>query len=124
MPTKFCPVPMYQNALGWISSSANFMSVCSGSPATYADAYTNLMLARVPLNSGSFTIAADVSGYKNTVAQKLAVSITNSGSANNVVLGSDAGSFIVYFTTCTTQYLTAGGTVDFPAWKVNIQDPT
>jgi hypothetical protein len=27
-------------------------------------------------------------------------------------------------TTCTSQLLTAGGTVDFPVWDVEIADPT
>ena len=91
------------------------ISVCAGQPTNYANIATR-MLATV--GTLSFTLAAgDVSGRKSTVGQKTSVSITNSGTADHVVID-DGTDYIV--TTCTSQALTAGGTVTIPAWKKEI----
>ena len=98
------------------------ISVLSGQPASIADITTNLMLATTSLAGGDFTIAnGDTSGRKSTVAQKSTISITNTGSATHVAID-DGTDYIV--TTCTTQALTAGGTVTIPTWKREISDPT
>ena len=109
-------------ALNYIATS-NSMVVCSSSPVTYADVSTYL-LASASLVSGDFTLANDTNGRKVTIGAKSGVSIINSGSANFVTLVITSSSTLTLITTCTTQYLTAGGTVDFPAWKLNIQNPT
>ncbi|MCK5606349.1 hypothetical protein KAR91_30895 [Candidatus Pacearchaeota archaeon] len=72
-------------------------------------------VSMTPGDGNDYTIApGDVSGRKVTMAEKLAVSITGTGTANHVVI-SLAGVF-KDVTTCTAQGLTSGGTVDFPAW--------
>ena len=96
-------------------------AVCSGEPANFAG-IAAVMLATTGLTSADITKAnGDTSGRKFTMAQKSAISITNSGTATHVVLAS--GSTLLYVTTCTSQVLTAGGTVTVPTWKVEVADP-
>jgi len=35
-----------------------------------------------------------------------------------------SGSVLYYVTTCTSQALTSGNTVNFPAWDIEIADPS
>lgn len=123
MGVKFSP-DLFIDAALEVAGSSTWYCVCSGSPATYVDAYTNNMLARIAVSSGSFTRADDSSGRKITMTAAPSVPITNSGFAESVCLVSSADSTLRYRTTCTGQQLTSGGTVDIPAWKINIQDPT
>ena len=103
-------------------STCTRISVLSAEPASITDITTTYMLATTSLTGGDFTIAdGDVSGRKDTVAQKAAISITNSGTATHVAID-DGTDYIV--TTCTSQALTAGGTVTIPTWKREIADPT
>jgi hypothetical protein len=70
-----------------------------------------------------YTVAnGDTSGRKITTAAKSGVSVTASGTATHVSL--DDGTTLLYVTTCTSQSLTSGNTVNIPAWKVEIADPT
>ena len=123
MGVKLAPTFFIDAALQ-VAGSSTWYCICSGSPATYTDAYTNFMLARIAVSSGSFTYAADSSGRKVTMTAAPSIPITNSGFAEAVVLVSSADSTLRFRTTCTGQQLTAGGTVDAPAWKINITDPT
>lgn len=127
---KVAPDRMIDGAL-LIASNSDRWTVCSGSPATYTDAVTTLFLAGsavTPLSSGSqnafYLIQDDVSGRKLTMSAQAGISITNSGSALAVCLVNTSGSNLNYVTTCTSQWLVSGGTVDIPSWKINIQDPT
>jgi len=95
--------------------------VCSGEPANFAG-IAAVTLANVAMVSGDIVSAdGDTNGRKFTMAQKSAVPITASGTATHVALAS--GSVLLYVTTCTSQVLTAAGTVTIPAWKVEIADP-
>lgn len=99
----------------------NRITVLSAEPASIADITTTYKLATTSLTGGDFTKAnGDVSGRKATVAQKTGLSITATGTATHVAID-DGTNFIV--TTCTSQALTAGGTVTVPAWKNEIADP-
>lgn len=96
--------------------------VCSGEPANFAG-IAAVALADVALAGGDITKAnGDTNGRKFTMAQKANVPIDSSGTATHVVLAS--GTVLLYVTTCTSQALTAGGTVTIPTWKVEIADPT
>ena len=103
----------------------NSMIACSQQPTTYTEAVTTYALATVAMTPDTdYTKAAgDASGRKVTVAAKSGVSITNSGDATHIALVKTGATELVYVTTCTTQTLTAGGTVDFPAWDIEIADP-
>lgn len=103
-------------------ATATIMTVCSAQPLTRAEAVTTYALADVAVAPADFTIADDTSGRKVTVAAKAGVPIDTSGTANHVALCD--GTVLLAVTTCTSQALTAGGTVDIPAFKANIGDPT
>ncbi len=94
------------------------LTVCAGQPISFANIATR-ELASTALSSGDYTVAnGDISGRKATVAQKANISITNSGTADHVVID-DGTNYIV--TTCVSQALTAGGTITVPTWKKEIQ---
>jgi hypothetical protein len=98
--------------------------VCSGEPANYAG-IAAVALADVAIDSSDFTKGnGDVSGRKVTVGAQSAVPIDSSGTATHVVLAKDAAtSELLYVTTCTSQALTAAGTVTVPAWDIEVADP-
>jgi len=106
-----------------IVDNAIRMAVCSSEPANFA-AIAGVTLAQATVASGDFTIAdAGGGGRQVTVAAKSGVSITASGSATHIVLHDNASTRL-YVTTCTSQSLTSGGTVDVGSWVITIGDPT
>lgn len=109
-----------------ILDQADLMTVCSAQPTTYTEAITTFKLADIAMTPNTdFTKGnGDVSGRKVTVAAKSGVTIDSTGTATYVALTKSAGSVLLYVTTCTSQVLTASGTVDFPAWDIEILDPT
>lgn len=112
-------------ALNDIKNNVTRMTATSAQSTTYTEANATHMLANVTLATGDFTLAAgDVSGRKVTVAAKSGVSITNSGTATHVALLDVTGTTLKLITTCTSQAISTGGTVDFPTWKWEINQPT
>jgi hypothetical protein len=98
------------------------MVACAGQPTSFSDITARALTSPVTLAGGDFTLAAgDVSGRKSTVGAKPTISIATSGTADHVVIHDNVSEYIV--TTCTSQALTAGGTVSFPAWKKEIAAP-
>ena len=85
-----------------------YIHVCSAEPANYAGIAAVTLATKVM--TGSYTAAAgDVSGRKNIVPAQTAISITQTGTANHVVISN--GTDTMYsVTTCTAQGLTSGGT--------------
>lgn len=83
-------------------------------------------LANVALNAGDFTIAdGDIDGRKLTIATKIDIPITATGTAKHVVLS--LGGTIKYITTCTDLALDYGsGTnvVTTPAFTHTIRAAT
>lgn len=114
---------MMDASLDYVAGSVR-MVVCSAQPANYAG-IAAVALADVTLAGGDFTKAnGDASGRKVTVAAKASVPIDVSGTATHIAL--DDGTTLRYVTTCTPLALTAGvgNTVNFPAWDIEIADPT
>lgn len=110
-------------ALNIIKNNCNLMTVCSAQPTTRAEAVSTYALADVAMASGDFTIGdGDSSGRKVTVAAQAGVPVDVTGTATHVALVD--GTRLLYVTTCTSQALTSGNTVDFPAWKIEISDPS
>jgi hypothetical protein len=112
------------DAMLQLIDNADTLTICSAQPANVAG-IAAVRLAEVALTpgdgNGDFTIAnGDTSGRKLTTAQQSAMSITASGDATHVVL--DDGTNL-YVTTCTSQTLTAGGTVTCPAFDIEVADP-
>lgn len=107
-----------------VLDQADLMTVCNAEPTTRTEAVATFKLADVAMTPNTdFTKAdGDTSGRKCTVAAKSGVAVDTSGTANHVALV-DA-TRLLYVTTCTSQALTSGNTVNFPAWKVEIADPT
>lgn len=104
------------------ASEGTHIAVCSGEPANYA-AISGLTLAGQAI-SGTITAAAgDTSGRKNTYPAQTSVSITSSGTATHVVTHNNTDTMYLV-TTCTSQALTSGGTVDISAWDHELNDPT
>ena len=118
---KVAPDATIDGGLTYIDGS-NYECLCSGEPSDYTNAYTTLMLARVALDAGDIVLADDANGRKATIAAKSTVSVTNPGTATHVALVDTGTTSLRYVTTCTPAAITT--TVNIPAWKVNIQDPT
>jgi len=107
-----------------ILDQANIMTACNAQPTTRTEAITTFKLADIAMTPNTdFTKAnGDTSGRKVTVAAKSAVPIDTSGDATHIALCDSTN--LLYVTTCTTQALTSGGTVDFPAWDIELADPS
>jgi len=120
---KLLPTAVNDKELDEIATATE-MVVCSTQPTTYTEAHTTYKLASVVMAPGDFTKAAGVvSGRKLTVAAKSAVPISTGGTALHIVLTRTADSALLLVTICTSQVLTAGGTVDVPAWVFESQAP-
>lgn len=105
-----------------IIDNATRMVVTSAEPANFAG-IAAVALADVVLDGSDFTDAnGDTNGRKVTVGAQSAVPIDASGTATHVCL--DDGSTLLYVTTCTSQALVSGGTVDVPAFDIEVADPT
>lgn len=115
-------------ALNVVKNNVTRMVLCSAEPTTFTEANVTFMLANVTMATGDFTLAngdgAGTQPRKVTVAAKSAVSVTNSGTATHVALLDVTNSKVLEVTTCTSQAVTAGNTVNFPAWKIEIAAPT
>jgi hypothetical protein len=107
-----------------ILNDADLMTACNAEPTTRTEAITTFKLADVAMTPGSdYTISdGDTNGRKVRMAAKSSVPVDTSGTATHVALV-DA-TRLLYVTTCTSQALTAGNTVNFPVWDVEIADPT
>lgn len=85
---------------------------------------TAKQLADVAMAGTDFTHAnGDTSGRKTTVGQKTGVTVDASGTADHVALLDTTNKKLLYVTTATSQALTAGNTLTFNAWDVEIADP-
>lgn len=112
-------------ALDYLSANGNKECVCSTEPTNYTEATATYMLAETTRTSGDYTKAnGDTSGRKTTVAAKNGVSVTNTGTAAHLAIVDTVNSRLLAVTTCTSQVLTAGNTVNIPAHDYEIGDPT
>ncbi len=104
-------------------ASATILTVCSNQPTNRTEAITTYKLADVTVDSSDFTKAnGDVSGRKVIVAAQNAVPVDASGNAQHIALCD--GTELLHVTTCTSQTLTAGNTVNVPAFDVEFLDVT
>jgi hypothetical protein len=109
-------------ALNIIKNNCVLMTACSAEPTNYTQASATYKLADVAVASGDFVVSDGTSGRKVTVAAKTAVPVDSTGDATHIALCT--GTALYYVTTCTTQTLTSGNTVDFPAWTIQLADPS
>lgn len=111
-------------ALNIIKNNCTRMVLCSAQPTTYTEANATYALADVTMASGDFTAAnGDTSGRKLTIAAKAAVPVDVTGTGNHVALLDVTNLKLLYVTTCTSQAVGAGGTVDIGTWKAELADP-
>jgi hypothetical protein len=81
-------------------------------------------LAEVTMASTDMTVGAGTGqGRKLTTAAKNSVPISVTGNATHIALHNNS-TVLYYVTTCALQSLTAAGTVNIPAWTIEIQAPT
>jgi hypothetical protein len=111
-------------ALNIIKNNCTKMTVCSTQPTTYAEGNATYALADVTMTGTDFTVGnGDVSGRKLAVAAKSAVTIDADGTALHIALLDVSNSKLLYVTTCSSQALSTGGTVDIPTWDIELSDP-
>lgn len=126
---KFAPDATLDGLLAQVAL-ADELYVCSAQPSSYADIANSDLVGPVTLTpghgNGDFTIAdGDTNGRKVTLGAQNGASVIASGTATHVVLATGGATDLIrYITTCTSQALTSGNTVDVPAWKVEVADPT
>jgi len=119
---KWCNDLFLDAAHDWIISNATTMLLCSGQPTDRADALTKA-LADVAVAGGDFSKADGISsGRRLAVGAKADVLVDTSGTANHVALIS--GTILLYVTTCVSTDVVATSLVDFPAWNIEIADPS
>jgi hypothetical protein len=107
-----------------VLDQADLQTVCSAEPTTRTEAVTTFKLADQAMTPNTdYTKAnGDTNGRKVTIAAKSAVPVDTTGTATHVALV-DA-TRLLFVTTCTSQALTSGNTVNIPAWDDEIADPT
>jgi hypothetical protein len=96
----------------------------SATPPTAAQIDAIKLAQSTGLTGASYTGPADgtTSGRKLSVNAIAGVSISASGTATHIYI--DNGTTGLYVTTCTSQALTSGNTVNIPLWTIEIADPT
>jgi hypothetical protein len=98
------------------------MVICSGAPANFAG-IAAVALADVVIDSSDFTPGnGDTSGRKVTVGAQSGVTVDTSGTATHLSI--DDGTTLLLVTEVTSQALTAGNTINVPAFDVEFRDPT
>jgi hypothetical protein len=96
---------------------------CSAEPTTFTEATATFKLASDTV--GSYTKAGGTpSGRQNTQAGTTGSTIDSTGTATHVAVTTTTGSVLELVTTCTSQALTSGGTVDIGSFAHTLTDPT
>ena len=123
MPATFSDTAMDQFLNYW--GTCTIMVACSAAPTNYTELTSTYALADTTLAGGDFTKAdGDVSGRKSTRAAKTGITVDSSGTATFVGYGISGSSTWVASVPCNSTVLTASGTVDFGAHKIEIPDPS
>lgn len=126
---KFIHDDVLDVLLTYIADNTKRLTVCNAQPTTYAEGNATFALADITttegLGGGDFSLAnGDASGRKLTIAQQADIPIDTSGTATHIALLDVDNSKLLAVTTCTSQVLTAGGTVTTPAFDIEVSDPS
>jgi hypothetical protein len=97
------------------------LHVCNAQPTVYGDLAT-MTLAKGAI-AGPTGGAGSPSGRENAYPAVSGMSITQTGTATHVALSNDTNTLYLV-TTCTSQALTSGGTVDTTAFTHTLTDPS
>src|SRR3954468_8110470 len=118
---KFLATQVLDAACSKIATSTK-LSITSSQPANFA-AIAAANLANLTVAPGDFTTSVgDVNGRKVRVAAKTGIAVTANGTATHICL--DDGTTLLAVTTCTSQALTSGNTVNTPVFDFEFSDPT
>ena len=104
-----------------VEGAGGRIAVCSGQPANYAGIAAVLLAESAGAPTLIITGAAG-SARTCTISAYATISITASDNATHVILHD--GVTLWFVTTCTSQALVSGGTVDIPAWTIVVNQPT
>lgn len=120
---------MLDAAFDWIRARITMETVSKSTamPSNYSQAHTigTYRLAKASLTSTQLTLSDYTGsglGRKMTIAARSGITIDTSGTAKYINLAGSTGSTLLYITECTTQALTTGNTVNFPAWNIILND--
>lgn len=121
---KLLPDGIIDGMLGYIRARLTGISVCATQPTTYAQATSTYKLAdQNGLTSTDLTLGdGDTSGRKITMKAQSGLTVDTTGTAAHVAWWGSSGSTLLLVTTCTTQALTTGNTVNIPAHDFEIRD--
>lgn len=122
---KFTDDSVLDAALAKVATATR-MVITSAQPANFAG-IAAVALADVALTAGvgngDYTVAnGDVSGRKLTVAAQSGVTVDTTGTATHICL--DDGTTLLQVTTCDSQVLTSGNSVNVPAYDIEFADVT
>jgi len=120
---KFLSDAAIDGGLNYLATATE-ITICNAEPVDYTKAHTTYMLVNHALTGGDWAVANDSNGRKATMAEQLAVAVTNPGTAIYVAFTITGTTTLVGYTTCTSKILGAGDSVNIPAVKLNVQDPT
>ncbi len=121
---KLLPDGIMDGMLAYIRVRVTGISVCSTQPTSYAEATSTYKLAdKNGLTSTDLSLGdGDTSGRKVTMKAHSAVGVDTTGTAAHVAWWGSSGSTLLFVTTCTTQALTTGNTVNIPVHDLEIRD--
>lgn len=94
---------------------------------THATVVTNTLASTAMTPDTDYTKADGAAGAgsrKVTVAAKNGVSVSASGTATQIALTKTSDTTVRAVTTCTSQALTSGNTVNIPSWEHTFGVPT
>ena len=103
-------------------ATGTIMTVCNAQPTTRTEAVTTYKIADVVIDSADFAKSDGTSGRKVTIAQQENIDVDSTDTATHIAVCD--GTNLLYVTTCTPQLLTSGNKVTFPAWTVQVSDPS
>ena len=114
---------MLDAAFDYVRGLVTSMTVCSTQPTDYTEAYTTYKLAVVTMASTDITTTpGDTSGRKMHIGCETGLTVDATGGANHIALVDSDNTALLFVTTCTTQQLTTGNTVNIPGWDDEILD--
>lgn len=110
--------------LDYIRLRCTRVCVCSTQPTTYAEATSTYKLANKTGVTSTYLSQGngDTSGRKITMQANNSLTVDTTGTAAHVAWAGSTGSTLLLVTTCTTQALTTGNTVNVPAHDFEIRD--
>jgi hypothetical protein len=103
------------------------MDVCTSQPTTLTEATSTFSLANYTLTAGDgngdYVVSnGDTNGRKVRVLAQTGATAGASGTAGHIALTD--GTSVLYVTTCGSQAITSGNTVNASLFDIEIADPT